>query len=68
MAQRKTNPLRAELRKLLRTYPDTATMELLIPDVSGVLKGKRIEARDFEKCCDDGFIFCAGVIMMTVLG
>lgn len=68
MSQRKTNPLKAELRKLLRVYPDTATMELLVADISGALKGKRIEARDFEKYCDDGFAFCAGIVMMTVLG
>ena len=68
MAQRKTNPLKTELRRLLRAYPDTATMELLIPDVAGSLKGKRIEAGDFEKCCDDGFGFCGGLILLTILG
>ena len=60
--------MRAELKKLLRKYPDTGTMELLIPDMHGVLKGKRIQARDFEKTCKDGFWFCGGTVMLTTLG
>lgn len=68
MAQRKTNPLRAELRSLLRKYPDTATMELLIPDVAGALKGKRVEARDFEKNSENGFVFCGGLVLLNILG
>jgi len=68
MARKASNPLRAELRRLLQEYPDTQTMELLIPDMHGILKGKRIQARDFEKTCDDGFWFCGGTTMLTTLG
>ncbi len=64
----KTNPLRAELRRLLKQHPDTAFMELLIPDALGVLKGKRIRAKDFEKTCDDPFWFCGGAVLLNVLG
>ena len=60
--------MRAELKKLLRAHPDTGTMELLIPDMHGVLKGKRIQARDFEKTCKDGFWFCGGTVLLTTLG
>ncbi len=63
-----SNPLRTELKHLLSDYPDTGTMELLIPDMHGVLKGKRIQARDFEKVCDEGFSFCAGTVLLTALG
>ena len=62
------NTLRAELKTLLGNFPDTGTMELLIPDMHGILKGKRIQARDFEKVCNEGFWFCAGTVLLTALG
>ena len=65
---KKNNPATAELRRLLRKYPDTQTMELLIPDVLGVLKGKRIRRKDFEKTCSESFWFCGGTVLLNVLG
>lgn len=43
-------------------------MELLVPDMLGVLKGKRLRRRDFEKVCSDGFFFCAGAVLLNALG
>tara|TARA_R110002049_G_scaffold84663_2_gene215407 strand:+ start:7250 stop:8641 length:1392 start_codon:yes stop_codon:yes gene_type:complete len=68
MPAKKQSALRAELARFLKQYPDTGTLELLLPDVSGILKGKRIRQPDFRKVCDDGFFFCAGSTMLTVLG
>ena len=68
MTNKKNNPLRAELRKLLRKYPKTASMELLVPDNLGILRGKRIRRSSFEKICDEEFPFCAGTLMMSALG
>ena len=68
MPAKKQSALRAELARFLKQYPDTGTLELLLPDVSGILKGKRIRQPDFKKVCDDGFFFCAGSTMLTVLG
>jgi len=65
---KKSIPLKTELRRLLRKYPETQTMELLIPDMLGVLKGKRIRRKDFEKACGDPFWFCGGTVMLSVLG
>jgi glutamine synthetase len=65
---KKTNPIRTELRRLLRQQPDTEFMELLIPDISGVLKGKRIRSKDFEKACTEPFWFCGGTVLLNVLG
>jgi glutamine synthetase len=64
----KRNPLDTELQRLLREHPDAATMELLIPDVLGILRGKRIRRQSFEKNCRDGFWFCAGTVLMSSLG
>ena len=68
MAKKKNNPLRAELRQLLRKHPETATMELLVPDILGILRGKRIRRSSFKKTCDEEFGFCAGTLLMSVLG
>jgi glutamine synthetase len=65
---KKTDPRRAELRRLLKKFPDTAFMEVLIPDVNGVLKGKRVRAKDFEKTCTEPFFFCGGTVLLDVLG
>ena len=68
MTNRKNDALRVELRRLLRKQPGTRTMELLVPDILGILRGKRIRRAAFEKTCDDGFAFCAGTTLMSALG
>jgi hypothetical protein len=52
---RTRNPLKAELRRLLKKYPDTAFMDVLAPDALGILRGKRIRSGDFDKACDETF-------------
>jgi len=44
------------------------SLELLVPDLAGILKGKRIRPDEFESCCTDGFAFCAGSTLLTTLG
>ena len=60
--------LLTELRRHQRKQPKTATMELLVPDMLGILKCKRIRRNNFEKACGDGLPFCAGATMLTALG
>ncbi|MDX1498847.1 MAG: glutamine synthetase family protein [Woeseiaceae bacterium] len=62
------SPVGAELRRLLKKHPDLETMELLVPDALGVLKGKRIRRKDFEKACTEPFWFCGGTVMLSALG
>lgn len=64
----KQNPLRTDLSRLLRKYPNTATMELLVPDILGILRGKRIRRSSFERTCDKEFWFCGGTVLMSALG
>ncbi len=68
MANKKSSPLITELRRLQRKYPKTGSMELLLPDVNGILKSKRIRKSDFEGVCMNGFFFCGGTVMLTALG
>ena len=58
----------AELRTAQRVHGNFEAMELLTPDLSGILKGKRIRPGDFDKSCEDGFPFCAGTTLLTTLG
>jgi glutamine synthetase len=64
----KRNPLIDELRAVQKKHGNFDSLELLIPDLNGILKGKRIRPNDFEKSCDGGFIFCAGTTLLTTLG
>jgi len=68
MPQRKTNPVMSELRRLLKAQPDTTSMELLVADMHGFLKGKRIQAEDMDKVCKKGFSMCAGIVLLDALG
>lgn len=68
MAKKNNNPLRTDLQRLLRRHPNTATMELLVPDIIGIFRGKRIRRSSFEKTCDEPFWFCAGTLLMSSLG
>ena len=38
---------RAELEDFLQRYPQTQMLEVLMPDVNGILRGKRIHQREF---------------------
>ncbi len=66
MARNRSLP--AELRAAEKKYGKFESLDLLIPDLSGILRGKRIRRGDFEKACEGGFVFCAGATMLTGLG
>ena len=68
MAKNKTNPLAADLGRLLRQHPDTETLEMLVPDVGGILRSKRVRRQSFDKVSRDGFWFCGGTVLMSSLG
>lgn len=68
MARSTVTRLRTELRSSQRKYGQFQAMELLIPDLNAILKGKRVRKEDFEKVIQDGFWFCAGTTLLTALG
>ena len=68
MGSRKSASAVAELRAFLKRYPDTAVMELLIADLPGVLRGKRIRRKEFEKTFVDGFCLPGGAVLLDTLG
>ena len=68
MPRTKTDPLVAELRRFTRKHPKIASMELLIADLNGVLRGKRIRKGEFEKTFRDGFYIPGGAVMLDTCG
>ena len=68
MARQKTDPLQAELDRFLKQFSATDVMELLIADLQGVLRGKRIRKRDFAKTFRDGFCLPGGTVLMDTTG
>lgn len=68
MTKRKAAPRKRELEQFLRQYPGTDVMELLIPDIAGVLRCKRARAHEFEKIFKDGFCMPGGTVLLDTLG
>ena len=68
MDNRKPSSAIAGLRAFLKSHPDTEVMELLIADLPGVLRGKRIRRKEFEKTFADGFCMPGGAVLFDTLG
>jgi len=68
MARQKTDPLQIELKRFLRNHPDTDVMELLIADLPGILRGKRIRRKEFAKTFSDGFCLPGGTVLIDSIG
>jgi glutamine synthetase len=68
MAKRKSVALDAELRAFMKAFPDADVMELLIADLAGVLRSKRIRGKEFQKALSDGFCIPGGALLLDTLG
>jgi len=68
MASKRKNPLEAELNRFQRQHPDAEVMELLVPDLTGVLRGKRLRKREFAKVFSDGFSMPGGTVLLDTIG
>ena len=68
MAPRKSPQSGNELRKFMKSFPDTDVMELMIADLAGVLRSKRIRGAEFRKIFDDGFCLPGGAVLLNTLG
>lgn len=65
MAREKTSK---ELQGFLKAHPDTKLLELLQPDMNGILRGKRLSADEFAKVFGDGVNYCASSVVMDTKG
>src|SRR5688572_27690723 len=58
----------AELRRFLERYPDTRQLELLQPDMLGILRGKRVGRDEFSKVFGRGVNFCGATVLLDSKG
>ena len=58
----------AEVERLLATAPDIRTLELLLPDMTGILRGKRLGRDEFSVPFADGIKFSAATTLMDTSG
>ncbi len=66
MSQAKKMP--DELRRHLEQYPDTRLLELLQPDMLGILRGKRVVSDEFAKPFAGGLNFCGATVLLDAKG
>lgn len=57
-----------ELESFLESHPDTRYLEVLAPDISGVLRGKRVEQSEFGKLFGKGVNHCGGATLLNIRG
>jgi len=58
----------SEIKRFLAEHPKTRFLELLVPDMVGVLRGKRIDRDDFQKPFDKGVNYCASAVVLDTKG
>jgi glutamine synthetase len=63
-----TRPLPGELARFLERYPATASLELLQPDMVGILRGKRVGENEFVKPFTSGVNFCGATVLLDSQG
>src|SRR5688572_1038264 len=63
-----TKQLPDEPRRFLEKYPDTRQLELLQPDMLGVLRGKRVVRDEFAKPFGAGLNFCGATVLLDAKG
>lgn len=68
MSESRSSALTRELRAFLRRHPKTTAADLLIPDINGILRCKRIQKREFQKAFADGFAMPGGTVLLDTLG
>ena len=57
-----------ELKEFLKRHPDTQVLELLQPDMLGILRGKRVVRDEFAKPFGAGLNFCGATVLLDAKG
>ena len=63
-----TETVKQELDRYLEQHPGTSFLEPLIPDINGILRGKRLGVDDFYKAFGHGLNFCGSATLMDSQG
>jgi len=57
-----------ELQDILRQYPESRVLELLLPDMNGIIRGKRVGRDEFSKVMTDGVNLPGATVLLDVQG
>ena len=57
-----------ELQRFLASYPECQFMEVMVPDINGVLRGKRIPRAEFEALFEGGLKGTASTCVLKIAG
>jgi glutamine synthetase len=68
MSDQDHKQLPAELAAHLTRHPETQVLELLAPDMLGILRGKRVGRSEFAKPFKDGVNFCGATVLLDAKG
>jgi glutamine synthetase len=60
--------LSSELESFLLKFPETRFMDVFVPDLNGILRGKRIQAEEFSKIFGNGSNFVASTPLLNAMG
>ena len=60
--------LKQELDRYLKQHPETRFLEPLMPDINGVLRGKRLGLDDFDKAFTGGLNVCGSTPLLDTQG
>jgi len=60
--------VKQELDHYLELHPETRFLEPLMPDINGILRGKRLGVDDFDKAFVNGLNFCGAATLMDSQG
>lgn len=63
-----TSKLPSEAAQFLSRYPDTGSLDAILPDLSGVIRGKRYPIAELGKVMQSGFAIPGSVFLLDTMG
>jgi glutamine synthetase len=57
-----------EARDMLKQYPDSRVLEILLPDINGILRGKRVSRDEFDKALAVGVNLPGATVLLDSQG
>ena len=63
-----TPALRKEFEAFIEAYPDTEFVDVLLPDLCNIIRGKRINRDQFEKLFTDGLQIPSSIYLLDING
>ena len=63
-----TDDMPEEARRIMQQYPETRVLEVLLPDINGILRGKRASREEFTRALTTGINLPAATALLDSQG